>query len=105
MTQTMTDDTADFLTELTREEVADKTIRAYRADLAHFGRWFEGSTGEAFCAAAATPTDLRDYRAHLIGVERRRPATVNRRLAALRRFFLWAKAAGQIGRASCRERV
>jgi site-specific recombinase XerD len=95
MTQTLTDDTTEFLTELAREEVAAKTIRAYRSDLTHFGRWFAGSTGEAFAAAAVTPTDLRDYRAHLIGVERRQPATVNRRLAALRRFFLWAKAVGR----------
>jgi site-specific recombinase XerD len=95
MTQTVTDDTADFLTELAREEIAAKTIAAYRADLTHFARWFAGSTGEAFVAAAVTPTDLRDYRAHLISVERRQPATVNRRLAALRRFFLWAKAAGR----------
>jgi len=27
-------------------------------------------------------------------VEKRQPATVNRRLAALRRFFVWAKATG-----------
>ncbi len=38
-----------------------------------------------------TPTDVRDYRAHLVTVERRAPATVNRRLAALRKFFGWAK--------------
>src|ERR671916_416995 len=95
MTQTVTDDLTDFITELTREEVGEKTVRAYRSDLAHFGRWFAGATGEAFAAAAVTPTDLRDYRAHLVGVERRQPATVNRRLAALRRFFLWAKAAGR----------
>ena len=95
MTQTMTDDVADFLTDLAREEVAEKTIAAYRTDLSHFARWFAGSTGEAFAAAAVTPTDLRDYRAHLVNVERRQPATVNRRLAALRRFFLWAKAAGR----------
>jgi site-specific recombinase XerD len=95
MTQTVTADTADFLTELSREEIAATTIRSYHSDLAHFARWFEGSTGEAFTAAAVTPTDLRDYRSHLVGVERRQPATVNRRLAALRRFFLWAKAAGR----------
>ena len=46
MTQTLTDDTTEFLTELAREEVAAKTIRAYRSDLTHFGRWFAGSTGD-----------------------------------------------------------
>ena len=95
MTQTVTDDITDFVTELGRQEVAEKTIRAYHADLAHVARWFEGATGEPFRAAAVTPTDVRDYKAHLVAVERRQPATVNRRLAALRRFCLWAKAAGR----------
>src|SRR5215204_1231708 len=95
MTQTVTDDVTDFLTELSRQEVAEKTRRAYRSDLAHVVRWFETTTGEAFRAAAVTPTDVREYKAHLVSVERRQPATVNRRLAALRRFFVWAKAAGR----------
>jgi site-specific recombinase XerD len=95
MSQSVTDDIADFTAELHRQEVAEKTVRSYRSDLAHFRRWFEGSTGEAFRAGAVTPTDVRDYKAHLVSVERRRPATVNRRLAALRRFFLWTKAAGR----------
>ena len=95
MTQTMTDDATDFVTELTRQQVAAKTMRSYHSDLVQFARWFEGSTGEAFRAAAVTPTDVRDYKAHLVSVERRQPATVNRRLAALRRFFLWAKAVGR----------
>ena len=95
MTQTMTDDITDFVSELARQQVAAKTIRSYHSDLVHVARWFEGSTGEAFRAAAVTPTDVRDYKAHLVSVERRQPATVNRRLAALRRFFLWAKAVGR----------
>ena len=95
MTQTVTDDTTDFLTELSRQEVAEKTLCAYRSDLAHVARWFEGATGEPFRAFAVTPTDVRDYKAHLVAVERRQPATVNRQLAALRRFCLWAKAVGR----------
>src|SRR5439155_537726 len=41
---------------------------------------------------AVTPTDVREYRGYLLNVERRQPSTVNRRLAALRKFFQWAKA-------------
>src|SRR5204863_7587825 len=62
----------------------------------HFANWFEGSAGEAYSAAAVTPTDIRDYRSHLLTVERRAPATINRRLAALRKFFQWAQADGLI---------
>src|SRR5829696_3508402 len=81
-----------FLTDLARQEVASLTLTSYRSDLALFARWFTGTNAEPFTAAAVTPTDVRDYRAHLVSVEHRAPATVNRRLAALRKFFIWAKA-------------
>jgi site-specific recombinase XerD len=81
-----------FFEDLLRQEAAAKTVASYRLDLSHFFRWFEGTLREAPTPEAATPTDIRDYRAHLVTIEKRRPATVNRRLAALRRFFQWAKA-------------
>jgi integrase/recombinase XerC len=89
-------DVTDFLADLRCQEVAPKTVSSYASDLRAVVRWFTAATGEAFNAATVTPTDLRDYRAHLRTVERRAPATVNRRLAALRRFFTWAKAIGRI---------
>lgn len=95
-TPTIPTDTDAFLVELVRQEVAPKTATSYRADLTHFATWFVGSTGEAFAAAAVTPTDLRDYRGYLVTVERRAPATINRRLAALRKFFTWALATRRV---------
>jgi integrase/recombinase XerC len=86
----------EFLAELRRQEASAATIRNYAADLRACARWFADSTGEPFAAKAVTPTDLRDYKAHLRTVEQRQAATVNRRLAALRRFFVWAKGAGKI---------
>src|SRR5712692_5660697 len=90
------DDIANFLQDLQRQELSVNTTDSYRLDLANFSRWFSQSNGESFSARATTQTDLRDYRAHLIANERRSPATVNRRLAALRKFFLWAKAKGLV---------
>lgn len=90
----MSQEIANFITELERQEVAVKTRVNYRSDLACFAVWFEGSTGEAFAAKAVTPTDIHDYRSHLQTVQGAKPATINRRLAALRRFFQWAKAEG-----------
>ncbi|MDA8219829.1 MAG: tyrosine-type recombinase/integrase [Dehalococcoidales bacterium] len=81
-----------FLTDLQRQEASPRTLASYESDLRCFARWFAVANGEAFSAAAVAPTDVRDYKAHLVTVERRSPATVNRRLAALRRFFQWAKA-------------
>src|SRR6185437_7520247 len=87
---------ASFVADLRRQETAPKTWQNYRSDLACFGRWFTAVNGEPFTAAAVTPTDIRDYRRYLINEERRTPATVNRRLAALRKFFAWAKATGLV---------
>src|SRR5215212_848120 len=85
-----------FLQDLQRQETSPKTRDAYRLDLRHFAAWFGRTVGEAFSPEAVTPTDVRDYRSSLINVEKRQPATVNRRLAALRRFFVWAKASGLV---------
>ena len=76
-----------FLQDLERQETSPNTRRSYQLDLLHFASWFARTVGEGFSPEAVTPTDVRDYRSHLITVEKRQPATVNRRLAALRRFF------------------
>jgi integrase/recombinase XerD len=83
-----------FLTDLERQEASPKTRAAYRLDLLHFAGWLAQTVGETFTPEAVTPTDVREYRGYLLQVEKRQPATVNRRLAALRRFFGWAKALG-----------
>src|SRR5215210_1402758 len=83
-----------FLQDLERQETSPKTRDAYRLDVLHFAGWFARTVGEAFTPEAVTPTDVREYRGYLLNVEKRQPATVNRRLAALRRFFQWAKATG-----------
>src|SRR6266705_1990299 len=83
-----------FLQDLERQETSPKTRSSYRLDLLHFASWFARTVGESFSPEAVTPTDVREYRGYLQNVEKRQPATVNRRLAALRRFFQWAKAMG-----------
>jgi site-specific recombinase XerD len=85
-----------FMADLERQQTAPKTRDAYRLDLLHFAGWFARTVGEAFTPEATTPTDVREYRGYLLQVEKRQPATVNRRLAALRRFFQWAKASGLV---------
>src|SRR5215212_9828822 len=83
-----------FLQDLARQETSPQTRRAYQLDLLDFASWLARTVGETFSPEAVTPTDVREYRGYLINVEKRQPATVNRRLAALRRFFVWAKATG-----------
>lgn len=82
--------------DLGRQDLAARTVAAYRTDLSAFARWFPGTAGEPFSARAVTPTDLREYKSYLRTVERRQAATINRRFAALRAFFRWAKGTGLI---------
>src|SRR5436190_18029760 len=80
------------LQDLERQETSPKTRDAYRLDLLHFAGWFVQAVEETFTPEAVTPTDVREYRGYLLNVEKRQPSTVNHRLAALRRFFGWARA-------------
>lgn len=89
-------DITRFLDDLTRQDIGARTISAYRTDVTAFARWFPSAAGESFSARAVMPTDVRDYKSYLRTVERRQAATINRRLAALRAFFRWAKGQGLI---------
>jgi integrase/recombinase XerD len=72
------------------------TLTSYRHDLVGFAHWFESHvpTEPAFLPEAVTPTDIRDYRDWLVREANRKPATVNRKLAALRAYFAFCKAHG-----------
>ena len=89
-------DITAFLTDLAREAKGEKTWRAYRSDLNLFAAWFTQTTGDAFEASKLTRIDIRDYKQHLLAVEGKAAATVNRRLAALRAFCAWAKRTGRV---------
>ncbi len=65
-------------------------MRGYRYDLRQFLRWFNHAKGPARCEKLSA-LDLSNYRQHLIKIEGLRPASVNRRLEALRRFCRWAQ--------------
>src|SRR2546423_13755078 len=90
----MNDEIDQFLEELRRQQLSRYTIENYASDLRVFARFFQGSTGEELQASRITPTDIRDFKAHLVAVEQRSPATTNPRLYARRKFFHWASAAG-----------
>lgn len=52
--------------------------------------------GEALTVQRITPTDVKEYKHFLLGVERRKAGTVNRRLAALAALSKWARLTKQI---------
>ena len=63
------------------------TVKAVRADLAKFVRWFTSANGERFDPQRVTVRDVADFRDHLSRVQRQAVATVNRALVSLRRFL------------------
>jgi site-specific recombinase XerD len=82
---------AAFMQSLHAEDASRHTMSAYHSDLTHFLSWYH-QTFQAFDLDAVTPTDIRAYREFLQEqIPPAAPATINRRLAALRRFFTWAK--------------
>jgi integrase/recombinase XerC/integrase/recombinase XerD len=72
-----------FDADLRRRGAAEKTRRAYAVDLGQLVAWADP---QGLRPATVTPKDLRRYAAHL-GHDRPAPATVARKLAALRAFF------------------
>jgi len=80
-----------FTQYLYEEDTSRNTTNAYLSDLSHFLNWYS-QTFVSFDLDGVTLTDIRDHREHLQEmVPPLAPATINRRLAALRRFFSWAK--------------
>jgi len=69
--------------------------RSAQLYLGHLGR-FAARLWEQYQAdlVEATSHDLRDYRSRL--AERQKPASVNAALAALRRFYGWARETGRV---------
>jgi site-specific recombinase XerD len=80
----------DFERYLRSQDRADKTVRDYLTDLRLFAEWFTLTRDEPFKPKSITPTDVRDYRSHLLNIKRQAPATINRRLVTLRVFCRWA---------------
>lgn len=78
-----------FQADLTRVGKSAHTTKAYGADLAAFAQWFEQTTQRDFDPRAVDARDIVEYRGALNRAGRK-PATINRRLKALRRFFQWA---------------
>jgi len=83
-----------FDAELTRQGRAARTRQGYLRDLRGFATWVEQTYGEPFDPAALTREDIRSFRSFLVTVKKQKPATINRKLAALGAFSRWLLALG-----------
>lgn len=72
--------------------LAKNTLSAYRQDLAAFERWLVHERDRTL--DQATQADVIGWQAE--SHAETRPSTANRRLATLRRYFLWARRVGRV---------
>ena len=82
---------AAFQKDLARQDLAALTVRGYGTDVADFLRWY-GSTS----LDRLSTVDIQHYRQHLTRDRAAKPATINRKLEALRRFTRWAHDRGKL---------
>ena len=82
-----------WLSHLEKKGKSAHTVAAYRRALAHFTRW-NMAYNETFNPAGIIPRDVNDWKTHQQTVEKAAPGTINQRLAALSRFFVWAVSEG-----------
>jgi integrase/recombinase XerC len=66
-------------------------VRGYRSDLGLFAAWYDGDSIEKL-----TASDLAHFRQYLSRERAMKPASVNRKLEALRRFCRWAHITGKL---------
>ena len=86
---------APFLDSLARADLAPATLRGYRYDLRHFLAWHAAVQPDGFALDRLAEFELIAYRQHMVAAGRR-PATINRRLDALRRLCRWARGTGTL---------
>jgi integrase/recombinase XerC len=85
---------ARFDRHLADLERSQHTHANYREDLTAFAEWYEHTFQEEPQLALLAPQELREWKAHLREERKLEPATVNRKLAALRSLLKWAEANG-----------
>ena len=85
----MSDYLEPFQEHLRGLDRSEHTVEAYAGDVAAFFAWLAERLGQDVEPLRVTIFDLKKYRQYLLD-QKRKPAGINRRLAALRTFFNWA---------------
>ena len=89
-------DLSAFEKALENDGKSPRTVTGYLRDVRLFATWFEQTNGETLTPQTLTTIDARQYRQHLLVTDKARPATINRKLAALRAYSDWARSSGQV---------
>jgi integrase/recombinase XerC len=81
---------------LRAQDKAESTIRGYTTALEQFAMWFQQTNGKPLTPTAITPLDVKAWRSHLRTGCKLAVSTINLKLAAVRAYTNWAKAAGKL---------
>ena len=79
-----------FQSYLDRQDLSERTIRGYLNDLHYFQEWTASIYDHPISLSKAAFSDLSAFRQSLLTTKRQKPAAINRRIQALKRFFNWA---------------
>lgn len=82
---------ADYLAE---SGLSELTVKNYVADMKHLASWVAGNDGSSVLITSGD--DIEAYRLDLVTAKAHPPATVNRRLQAIRKFFRYALERGLV---------
>jgi integrase/recombinase XerC len=86
------------------QDLATDTVRNYLSDLRQFAAfceisWTEGEeAGESFSPSGVTTPTITLYRSHLKNALELKPASINRHLISIKRYFGWATDEGLVSR-------
>ena len=86
------------------QDLASDTVRNYLSDIRQFAAfceasWAEGEeSGERFSPANVTTPTVTLYRSHLKNALEMKPASINRHLVSIKRYFGWATDEGLVSR-------
>jgi integrase/recombinase XerC len=84
-----------FVRYLYEETKDPKTIASYRTTVVHFLTWKEQRDGE-YIIEETRPIDIKEYISYLKHQCKRKPATINKYIAALKVFFAFLLSSGII---------
>jgi site-specific recombinase XerD len=90
---------ASFARSLGDQDLSPVTVRDYLHDLQRFQIWMrEDRRGRRreVSLRRLTTVQLVHYRQHLLDVERLQAATINRKIQALKKLFVWARQKGHV---------
>src|SRR5512133_2503606 len=79
-----------WLEQLKADGRSPHTVVGYERAIDLFSDWHTQTYGDAeFTPTKVLPKDFKDWVSRQQAVERAKPATINQRVAAVRKFFAW----------------